>query len=471
MRSKLDFGAIAVTLLILGTVAMVPDGNEVAATINEREDQTTVSTLKARQGDDESAWAVFDESKKQDDALDMEYGLDLVPTYPKVDCSEDYESMIGDDHQEAWLEQCNGLITRRQNNNSPTCGLPDNTCFGNPAGDCCSVYGWCGNGPEYCSQKVCDAEWGYCYGDHYPGPHPAVQNDTRHEHAARIAARQDVSLLVAAIEAVAALDNMTESLEERTELVARQDVSLLVAAIEAVAALDNMTETLGEREAMAQQDTSSVVHVWSTVTASPSIVYVDDGSASSAYNVTGIVYETQAQAVSNDALVATVATVVTEYVTASTADGYRSSTTSTTRVTSTRTNTMTQNVTLTDPINTHITTVVPLNHTRAHSNNTSIDTNIYLNISTFSAPGLPSLSHGITSLGTVTTTSNANEPSTTTTHSGGENGMLGFTPAVTSDVGRNHSSAATKVIEVPGSYLPMLAGIGLAGVFGLFVML
>ena len=140
------------------------------------------------------------------------------------------------------------------------------------------------------------------------------------------------------------------------------------------------------------------------------------------------------------------------------------------------TSTVTRNVTLTDPINPHITTVVPFGTNRTHFNNTSIDTEIYLNISTFSATGLTRASSATTtSVKTLVTTGDTSailQPSiTTTTQSGDENGMLGFTPAVTSDVGKSQSSAATNGIEVSGPYLAMLAGIALAAVFGLFVML
>ncbi|KAL2258723.1 hypothetical protein VTK26DRAFT_7855 [Humicola hyalothermophila] len=39
------------------------------------------------------------------------------------------------------------------------------TCVGTPWGDCCSVYGYCGAGEDYCSaEKGCQAAWGECDG-------------------------------------------------------------------------------------------------------------------------------------------------------------------------------------------------------------------------------------------------------------------------------------------------------------------
>lgn len=138
--------------------------------------------------------------------------------------------------------------------------------------------------------------------------------------------------------------------------------------------------------------------------------------------------------------------------------------------------TRTRNVTLTDPINTHIVTVVPANATMTHVNDTSTDADSYINMSTFSASGLTlnSSSHSETltksSSSETLTSTKVVRPSATETHSGSETGMLGFTPAATSDVGE-HRSSAPKAVVAEGSYLPMLAGFGFAGVFGLFLLL
>lgn len=47
-----------------------------------------------------------------------------------------------------------------------------------------------------------------------------------------------------------------------------------------------------------------------------------------------------------------------------------------------------------------------------------------------------------------------------------------FSPSATTDVdGHNHSSAGMKAMEISGSRLAMLAGMGVAGVFGLMLLL
>ena len=168
-----------------------------------------------------------------------------------------------------------------------------------------------------------------------------------------------------------------------------------------------------------------------------------------------------------------VGVVVTQTVTAggSVGDGYRGSTTSTT------TSTMTRNVTLTDPINTHASTVVPVDTTRWMVNNTSVDTQSYIDISTFSASGLVHQSSKTSSeptmsfsgSGTIISTSVVSPSGTGTGTSGDSTGAS--TGAVTSNIAHNHKSSAPKVVEVKGSSLPMLAGFGVAGVFGLRIML
>jgi len=50
-----------------------------------------------------------------------------------------------------------------QNQTGSVCGFGNNVCFDSPAGECCSVFGFCGNGSDYCSPGRCMADWGYCY--------------------------------------------------------------------------------------------------------------------------------------------------------------------------------------------------------------------------------------------------------------------------------------------------------------------
>ncbi|KLU84449.1 hypothetical protein MAPG_03491 [Magnaporthiopsis poae ATCC 64411] len=35
-------------------------------------------------------------------------------------------------------------------------------CTGSDYGQCCSQFGWCGDGPEYCDSRTCQADWGIC---------------------------------------------------------------------------------------------------------------------------------------------------------------------------------------------------------------------------------------------------------------------------------------------------------------------
>lgn len=56
-------------------------------------------------------------------------------------------------------------VQSRNQHDQPTCGHPDQSCFDSPDGHCCSIYGWCGAGPEYCSSITCDEDWGYCWSE------------------------------------------------------------------------------------------------------------------------------------------------------------------------------------------------------------------------------------------------------------------------------------------------------------------
>ncbi|KAK4547707.1 hypothetical protein LTR36_000665 [Oleoguttula mirabilis] len=300
----------------------------------------------------------------------------------------------------------------RQENNQPTCGYPDQTCFGNPAGDCCSFYGWCGNGAEYCGSTMCDGDWGYCWADDQPsGAQFLVHNGS----------------LQLEVHVVHEWDTVTAAASTGT----------------------------------------------ATTTASSWMVVVPAGTVISSYTFTRGSHGPPTTASDEATSMTNAVVVATQNVTVPPTEGsYRGlSTTSTT-------STWTRNVTLTDLINTNVVTVVPLNATPAHINNTSIDTDVYIDISTFSASGITPATYSSSesptnssSSETATSTSKVIRPSATETRTGSETGMMGFTPAVTSNVGKNHSSAAPKMVEVEGSYLPILAGFGFAGVFVLFLML
>ncbi|KAH9885060.1 concanavalin A-like lectin/glucanase domain-containing protein [Xylariomycetidae sp. FL2044] len=48
------------------------------------------------------------------------------------------------------------------------CGIASNSiCYSSSLGSCCSAFGYCGNGPEYCGLPGCQIGWGHC-GSQYP---------------------------------------------------------------------------------------------------------------------------------------------------------------------------------------------------------------------------------------------------------------------------------------------------------------
>ncbi|KAL1864377.1 hypothetical protein VTK73DRAFT_5940 [Phialemonium thermophilum] len=66
----------------------------------------------------------------------------------------------------AWLGE-EGLHSLSVRQDGQRCG-PDNgnlTCSGS---DCCSMYGWCGTGPEYCNRFGCQVLYGWCEGQPLP---------------------------------------------------------------------------------------------------------------------------------------------------------------------------------------------------------------------------------------------------------------------------------------------------------------
>ncbi|KAK0334489.1 hypothetical protein LTR91_007221 [Friedmanniomyces endolithicus] len=111
-----------------------------------------------------------------------------------------------------------------------------------------------------------------------------------------------------------------------------------------------------------------------------------------------------------------------------------------------------------------------------HINNTSIDTETYLNISTFvmpqsSAQGPVNTTADASRVSQSTVTSTQVIQPSTTEASPTDTGFSGFTPAVTSNLG-NHNSGAVAVAEILGFGNVVGAGTVIAGLcLGVFVLL
>lgn len=126
---------------------------------------------------------------------------------------------------------------------------------------------------------------------------------------------------------------------------------------------------------------------------------------------------------------------------------------------------------LTDPINTNITTVVH-GTSISRTNNTSVDTESYINISTFRMSGQPTTSADHTSpphpaYSASTTTASAST-TTATASTTSTDPLVGHTGAVTSKLGSHHSSDAVEFNVPP---VPALMVLALALCFGVALFL
>ncbi|KAI7337775.1 hypothetical protein KC315_g2109 [Hortaea werneckii] len=234
-----------------------------------------------------------------------------------------------------------------------------------------------------------------------------------------------------------------------------------------------------------------VTTVHETVTASQSIVYVydtfispkEESSKSVAQGTSGVptlsteVSSVDHSATHDDFSVSTITTVV---VTASEA---MSSSILASMSTSTSTTTITSNITLTNPLYPAATTVVPPGYTHTNISNTSINTEIFVNISTFSATGLTISSTEVLSTGASSTletgivnsetsiSSKVIRPSATETEPF-NNGPQDFSPAATTNIGGgNHSSEGVKTTGGGGTFYVIAAVLGLAEIGGLMLLL
>lgn len=151
--------------------------------------------------------------------------------------------------------------------------------------------------------------------------------------------------------------------------------------------------------------------------------------------------------------------------------------------TSTSTTTITNNITLTNPLNPAATTVVPANYAHRNISNTSINTEIFVNISTFSATGLTVSSTEVLSTGAsstletglvnseTSTSSRLIRPSATETEPF-NNGPQDFSPAATTNIGsQNHSSEGVRTTGGDGAFYVIAAVLGLAEIGGLMLLL
>ncbi|KAI7186609.1 hypothetical protein KC343_g12108 [Hortaea werneckii] len=234
-----------------------------------------------------------------------------------------------------------------------------------------------------------------------------------------------------------------------------------------------------------------VTTVHETVTASQSIVYVYDTFASpkeelSVARATSGAPTSSAEVSSvdhsgahDDFSIPTIATA-TVVVTASEA---LSSSILARMSTSTSTTTITNNITLTNPLYPAATTVVPANYTHPNISNTSINIEIFVNISTFSATGLTIASTGglsteaSSTLETGLVNSETSISSTVTRPSATEtepfnNGPQDFSPAATTNIGgQNHSSEGVKTTRGDCTFYVIAAVLGLAEIGGLMLLL
>ncbi|KAI6803702.1 hypothetical protein KC361_g575 [Hortaea werneckii] len=234
-----------------------------------------------------------------------------------------------------------------------------------------------------------------------------------------------------------------------------------------------------------------VTTVHETVTAPQSIVYVydtfispkEESSKSVAQGTSGVptlsteVSSVDHSATHNDFSVSMITTVV---VTASEA---MSSSILASMSTSASTTTITSNITLTNPLYPAATTVVPADYTHPNISNTSINTEIFVNISTFSATGLTISSTEVLSTGASSTletgivnsetsiSSKVIRPSATETEPF-NNGPQDFSPAATTNIGGgNHSSEGVKTTGGGGTFYVIAAVLGLAEIGRLMLLL
>ncbi|RMY13278.1 hypothetical protein D0867_07507 [Hortaea werneckii] len=252
---------------------------------------------------------------------------------------------------------------------------------------------------------------------------------------------------------------------------------------------DNSDHHRHDNPTTSNSSSAEVTTVHETVTASQSAVYVsntstfstEESSKSIAQGISDVPTSSMEMRTYDGASIYTIVdATVTEVVTASEES---SNNLIASMSTSTSTTTITNSITLTNPLNPAATTVVPANYTHPNISNTSINTEIFVNISTFSATGLiiSSTEVSTTEAGSTLETGLVNSetsisskvirPSATETQPF-NNGPQDFSPAATTNIGgQNHSSEGVKTTGGDGTFYVIAAVLGLAEIGGLMLLL
>ncbi|KAI7317809.1 hypothetical protein KC326_g3839 [Hortaea werneckii] len=310
------------------------------------------------------------------------------------------------------------------------CGtVADTTCDGSYFGYCCGPDNTCGDDKDHCAPENCNPSvlYGRCW-----SPAWNTSTNDNSDHLRR--------------------DNPTTNTSSTAEVTTVHET--VTASQSAVYVSNTSTfSTEGQSKSIAQ-GTSDVP------TSSMEMSSVDQHDGASIYTI--------------------VDATVTEVVTASEES---SNNLIASMSTSTSTTTITNSITLTNPLNPAATTVVPANYTHPNISNTSINTEIFVNISTFSATGLTISSTEVstTEAGSTLETglinsetgfsSKAIRPSATETEPF-NNGPQDFSPAATTNIGgQNHSSEGVKTTGGDVTFYMIAAVLGLAEIGGLMLLL
>ncbi|KAI7554133.1 hypothetical protein KC331_g755 [Hortaea werneckii] len=303
------------------------------------------------------------------------------------------------------------------------CGIvADTTCDGSYFGYCCGPDNTCGDDKDHCAPENCNPSvlYGRCWS---PAWNTSTHDSSDHRR------RDDLTT------------NNSSTTEVPTSVV---DVS------------NASTSSTGESSKSIARGTSNVP------TSSMEMSAVDHSRTHDGVSIHTIVDAT-----------------VTEVVTASEES---SNNLLASMSTSTSTTTITNNITLTNPLNPAATTVVPADYTRQNISNTSINTEIFVNISTFSATGLTVSSTEVSTTEATTLetglassetsiSSKVIRPSATETQPF-NNGPQDFSPAATTNIGgQNHSSEGVKTTGGDGAFYMIAAVLGLAEIGGLMLLM
>ncbi|KAI7553699.1 hypothetical protein KC331_g1048 [Hortaea werneckii] len=313
------------------------------------------------------------------------------------------------------------------------CGtVADTTCDGSCFGYCCGPDNMCGDDEDHCAPENCNPS--VLYGRCWSSAWNTSTNDNS-DHRRR--------------------DNPTTSNSSTEELTTVHET---VTASQSVVNVSNTSTSSTE------ESSDSIAQVtYGVPTSSMEMSSVDHSSTHDGASIYTIVDAT-----------------VTEVVTASEES---SNNLLASMSTSTSTTTITNSITLTNPLNPAATTVVPANYTHPNISNTSINTEIFVSISTFSATGLTISSTEVSSteagstletgLGNSETSisSKVVSPSATETQPF-NNGPQNFLPAATTNIGgQNHSSEGVKTTGGDGTFYMIAAVLGLAEIGGFMLLL